>query len=99
MQASRSLAVLLLSTLCACASKRNSGTPDDEPTLKAVAARTGGTFHSAEDAEQLHKVFAGLPKEVRTQRQREEITWWFAALGGLFALGAVAASMRWSPYP
>ena len=71
----------------------------DAPTLEAVAAQTGGTFHSAEDAEQLQKVFAGLPKEVRTQKEREEITWWFAALGGLLALGALAASMRWSAYP
>ena len=48
---------------------------------------------------QLEKVFADLPKEVRTQKERQEITWWFAALGGLLALGAIAASMRWSAYP
>ena len=40
-----------------------------------------------------------LPNEVRTQKERVEITWWFAALGGLLALGSIAASMRWSPYP
>ena len=38
MQRSRSLILLLVSTLCACASKR-SGTPDDEPTLRTLAGR------------------------------------------------------------
>jgi len=71
----------------------------DEPTLKAVSAATGGTFHRAQDAGQLEQVFSDLPKEMRTQKESVEITWWFAALGGLLALGAIAASMRWSPYP
>ena len=71
----------------------------DAPTLKAVAERTGGTYHSAKDADQLRKVFTKLPKEVATQKRPTEITWWFAALGALLAAGAVAASMRWSPYP
>ena len=71
----------------------------DEPTLKEVAKQTGGTYHSAKDADQLSKVFAQLPKEVATQKQPTEITWMLAALGALLAAGAVAASMRWSPYP
>ena len=40
-----------------------------------------------------------LPKEVATQKQPTEITWMLAALGALLAAAAVAASMRWSPYP
>ena len=71
----------------------------DEPTLKAVAKQTGGTYHGAKDADQLSKVFANLPKEVATQKQPTEITWMLAALGALLAAAAVAASMRWSPYP
>ena len=71
----------------------------DAPTLKAVAQRTGGSFHAAEDADQLREVFADLPKEVATQRQPTEITWMLAALGGLLAAAAVAASIRWSPFP
>ena len=71
----------------------------DTPTLMAVAEQTGGTYHNAEDAEQLEKVFAKLPKDVATQRQETEITWILAALGALLAAGAAAASMRWSPYP
>ena len=71
----------------------------DEPTLKAVAEQTGGTYHGAKDADQLRKVFTELPKEVATQKRPTEITWMFAALGALLAAAAVAASMRWSPYP
>jgi Ca-activated chloride channel homolog len=71
----------------------------DEPTLKAIAARTGGTYHAAKDAGQLQKVFSDLPNDVATQRERSEVTWLVAALGALCAAAAVAASLRWSPYP
>ena len=71
----------------------------DVPTLQAVAKQTGGTYHGAKDADQLRKVFADLPKEVATQKQATEITWILAALGALLATAAVAASIRWSPYP
>jgi Ca-activated chloride channel family protein len=71
----------------------------DVPILQAVAKQTGGTYHGAEDADQLRGVFAALPKDVATQKQSTEITWILAALGALLAAAAVAASMRWSPYP
>ena len=71
----------------------------DLPTLQAVAKQTGGTFHNAEDADQLREVFADLPKDVATQKQLTEITWLLAALGALLAAAAIAASMRWSSYP
>jgi Ca-activated chloride channel family protein len=71
----------------------------DEPTMKAIAVRTGGSYHSAKDADQLQNVFSDLPAEVATQRERTEVTWMLAALGAVFAAAAVAASMRWSPYP
>ena len=71
----------------------------DTPTLMAIAEQTGGTYHAAEDADQLGEVFAELPKEVATQRQPTEITWMLAALGALLGAAAVAASIRWSPYP
>jgi Ca-activated chloride channel family protein len=71
----------------------------DIPTLQAVAKQTGGTYHGAEDAEQLRGVFADLPKDVATQKQPTEITWILAAFAALLAAAAIAASMRWSPYP
>ncbi len=71
----------------------------DTPTLQAVAERTGGAYKGAEDADQLRKVFADLPKDVARQKQKTEITWMLAALGALLAGAAVAASLRFSPYP
>jgi Ca-activated chloride channel family protein len=71
----------------------------DEPTLKEVAKQTGGSYHSAKDADQLRKVFTDLPKQVATQKQLTEITWIFALIGALLAASAVAAAVRWSPYP
>ena len=66
----------------------------DIPTLQAIAKQTGGTYHGAEDADQLRDVFSGLTKDVATQKQSAEITWIVAALGALLATAAIAASMR-----
>jgi hypothetical protein len=38
-------------------------------------------------------------KDAATQKQLAEMTWFLAALGALLAAAAIAASMRWSPYP
>jgi Ca-activated chloride channel family protein len=71
----------------------------DLPTLQQVAQRTGGIAYTAADASQLHKVFATLPKDVSVSRERHEISSTFVALGALFAVLAIGASIRWSPYP
>lgn len=71
----------------------------DIPTLQAIAKQTGGTYHGAKDADQLRDVFSDLTKNVATQRQPTEITWILAAFGALLATAAIAASIRWSPYP
>jgi Ca-activated chloride channel family protein len=71
----------------------------DEKTLQAVADQTGGQHYSAQDTGQLRKVFADLPKDVQLQEERVEISAVFASLGALLAAAAVAASIRWSPYP
>ena len=71
----------------------------DYGTLQAIADRTGGEAYTAQDAPQLRKVFADLPKDVTVQKQRQEVTAPFVALGALLAAAAVAASIRWSAYP
>jgi len=71
----------------------------DEATLQAVADQTGGQHYTAQDTGQLRQVFADLPKDVELQKERVEITAVFAAIGALLAAAAVAASIRWSPYP
>lgn len=71
----------------------------DLPTLQEVAQRTGAQAYTAENASQLQRVFSKLPRDVSTQKQNEEVTAWFAAIGSLLAAAALGASIRWSPYP
>jgi Ca-activated chloride channel family protein len=71
----------------------------DTATLQAVAERTGGVAYNASDAPQLGKVFAGLPKDVRVQKQPREVTAPFVLLGAVLAAAAIGASIRWSAYP
>jgi Ca-activated chloride channel family protein len=71
----------------------------DDDTLRKVAEQTGGTAYKAEDAGQLRKVFAELPKDVTVQKRPREVTAPFVALGALLAAVAIGASIRWSAYP
>lgn len=71
----------------------------DNATLQRVAERTGGAAYSAQDAPQLSKVFANLPKDVTTQKEPREVTAPFVALAALLAAIAIGASIRWSAYP
>lgn len=71
----------------------------DNATLQQVAEQTGGMFYSAEDAPQLRRVFADLPKDVTLQKEPREVTSSFVALGALLAAVAIGASIKWSAYP
>ena len=71
----------------------------DHATLQRVAEQTGGLNYSAEDAPQLRKVFAELPKDVTIQKQNREVSSPFVLVGALLAAAAVGASIRWSAYP
>jgi Ca-activated chloride channel family protein len=71
----------------------------DEPTLKAVAATTGGEYYRAENADQLLKVFQDLPKQISLQTETIEIRVAFLALGALFVLLALGLSMLWNRLP
>ncbi|MGD0808968.1 MAG: VWA domain-containing protein [Acidimicrobiales bacterium] len=71
----------------------------DLPPLRQVSQLTGGVSFSAKDAPELSKVFANLPKHVAVQKQRHEVSSTFALIGGILALLALGASIRWGPYP
>lgn len=71
----------------------------DNNTLQLIAEQTGAAAYSAEDAPQLRKVFANLPKDVTVQKQAREVTAPFVLLGALLAATAIGASIRWSAYP
>jgi Ca-activated chloride channel homolog len=71
----------------------------DLPPLQEVSRLTGAKSYTARTASELHKVFAGLPRQIRVQTERHEVSADFAAIGALLALAALWASARWSPQP
>lgn len=71
----------------------------DEPTLREVAATTGGTYFSANGADQLQKVLSELPRHVQLQHRDVELGAPLAGLAALLILLAVGAAVRWSTFP
>ena len=68
----------------------------DEPTLREVARVTGGRYYKAEDANQLRKVFDGLPKQVVLQKRKVELSAVFAGLGAILVAVATGLSLLWN---
>jgi Ca-activated chloride channel family protein len=66
----------------------------DEPTLRGMAAITGGEYFRAENADQLVDVFTELPTRVELQDEEQEISVFFVMGATLLALAAVATSIR-----
>ncbi len=60
-----------------------------------MADLTGGEYYRAEDAGQLNDVFASLPNDVVLQKQRLEISAFFALGAAALAATAIALSMLW----
>ncbi len=71
----------------------------DEDTLMGMADITGGEYYRAENADQLFNVFSSLPSELVFQKEQTEISFYFAALGALFAILAIAFSFAWYRFP
>ena len=71
----------------------------DEPTLREVAATTGGTYFSAKGASQLQDVLSDLPLHVQIQHRKVEVSVALAGLAAILVLLAVGAAARWSIFP
>lgn len=71
----------------------------DEPTLRAVAETTGGSYYPAESAEELEHVLAGLPTTLITKHEVVEVSAGFVGLGGLLAAVALLLGRLWRPLP
>jgi Ca-activated chloride channel family protein len=71
----------------------------DEPTLQAVADITGGSYFRAESADQLNEIFQELPTQIVLQKETQEISVIFVALGAILATIAVALSLLWNRFP
>jgi Ca-activated chloride channel family protein len=71
----------------------------DEPTLKGIADATGGEYHPAQSADELQKVFAGLPTSLITKHEVMEISVAFAAAGALLLVVSILLAQAWRPLP
>ncbi|MFL5681142.1 MAG: VWA domain-containing protein [Chloroflexota bacterium] len=71
----------------------------DEPTLKGIADATGGEYHPAQSAEELQKVFAGLPTSLITRHEVMDISVAFAAAGALLLVVSILLAQAWRPLP
>ena len=71
----------------------------DEATLVQIADLTGGTYHPAESAGELQKVFRDLPTYLISKHGVIEISFAFTMVGALLASIAIALGMIWRPLP
>ena len=71
----------------------------DEPTLREVAAITGGTYFPASGAGQLQNVLTDLPRHVQVQHRTVEVSAVPVGLAVLLVLLALAAAARWTAFP
>jgi Ca-activated chloride channel homolog len=71
----------------------------DEETLMEIADTTGGTYHLAESADELHVVFQNLPTHLITKSEVMEISVAFAALGAVLVALAILLGQLWRPLP
>lgn len=71
----------------------------DEEVLKQVSALTGGTYYSAESADELQHVFQNLPTSLIVKHETTEISVVFTAFGALLAALAILLGLLWHPLP
>lgn len=70
--------------------------PADKPTLRNLAAKTGGSFHVAASAAALQATYHDLGQQIGYTTARRVISWRFLITGLLFALAAGASAMLWA---
>ena len=71
----------------------------DEEALRTVAQTTGGEYFKAQDADQLQRVLAALPKHVDLQERDIDVSAAFAGLAALLLVGGLWLAGRWSTGP
>jgi Ca-activated chloride channel homolog len=65
----------------------------DERALQQIAKTTGGTYHRAQNADQLKSALDSLPSRFSLVKQDVDLAAWFAGAGGLLIAAAVGASL------
>ncbi|MFG1709420.1 VWA domain-containing protein [Nonomuraea sp. M3C6] len=68
----------------------------DEPALKQIAQTTGGSYHRAENADQLQSALDALPGSFTVIHQRVDTAAAFAAGGAILITAALSLSLWWN---
>jgi Ca-activated chloride channel family protein len=68
----------------------------DEPALKQMAQTTGGSYHRAENADQLQSALAALPGSFTVIHRRVDVAAAFAAGGAILITAALSLSLWWN---
>jgi Ca-activated chloride channel family protein len=68
----------------------------DEPALKQIAQTTGGSYHRAENANQLQSALNALPGSFTIIRQRVDAAVAFAVGGAILITAALSLSLWWN---
>ncbi|MEV4802374.1 VWA domain-containing protein [Nonomuraea sp. NPDC049421] len=68
----------------------------DEPALKQIAETTGGSYHRAENADELETALDSLPGAFTVVREKVDTAAGFAAGGALLIGAALALSLWWN---
>ena len=70
--------------------------PADDQTLSAIAAQTGGSFHTAASVQELESVYKNIGSQIGYTTVHRDISWRFLATGLLVLLAAAGSSMLWA---
>jgi Ca-activated chloride channel family protein len=73
------------------------GGPLDEETLRAIAERTGGTYHHASSSGELKEIYRTVSRRVGWKIRPVEVTGPAGALAGLVYLAAIMVSVWMQP--
>ncbi|MFG1701353.1 VWA domain-containing protein [Nonomuraea sp. NPDC049309] len=68
----------------------------DEATLKKIAETTGGSYHRAENADELQSALGSLPAAFTVVREKVDTAALFAAGGALLVGSALGLSLWWN---
>lgn len=74
---------------------RTLAVPPDPETLAQVAEMTGGRFFDAPSEDDLRAVYEEIGSQVGFEEEEQEITFLFAAAGGLLLLAGATLSVLW----
>ena len=70
--------------------------PADDNTLRTIAERTGGSFHTAHSEQELSSVYSDIGSQIGYTTQHRDISWRFLFGGLLLLFAAGGAAMLWA---